>query len=489
MSKIAVVEGTQSRTLEALAADLVSAPDLKTAVANTTVPALLHDRSRVLHVNAGLLRWLGYQHKDDLLGAPLSELSETEDSTSLHAALGARPSEPPARSHIQRFVSESAETLIANVLSRQAILDGNVVVLSLCEPTSSTQRSPTLLRLLEEAVDHMHDIVFITEAESIDGVGRRIVFVNRIFSLITGYAPSDVLGKTPNITIGDDTDPETLRRIERNLRAREPVHEELLKYKKYGDEYWVELDILPVFDESGQHTHWVSVQRDISERRRLETRLVESERLASSGLLAAKVANEINQPLAAAQSSLRLLSERLPELLTDVDNKEVPSILEAVRDARAATARVTSSATYLRLLAATGRATFGPTNVNDVLERAIHWLDTSLSKPPPIEKSYGELPLVLADADRLVHLFHLVLQAAASLPRAHGRTLEVRSFSHHGHVQISIRHHEDTHGEARSERPEQRRGLGLFVAEYLVRELGGHLEMSSADAIDVLLPL
>jgi C4-dicarboxylate-specific signal transduction histidine kinase len=100
----------------------------------------------------------------------------------------------------------------------------------------------------------------------------------------------------------------------------------------------------------------------------------------------------------------------------------------------------------------------------------------------------------MADPDRLVHLFHLVLQAMATANRESEPTLRVRSFSHHGHIQVSIRSREDSlapaDSPAESQRPlETRRGLGLFVADYLARELGGRIERGRANATDILMPL
>ncbi len=204
-------------------------------------------------------------------------LAAPDDHRSLMAALGACPNGPPPTPHIQRFAFRSGQVGVAQVLARAFDHDGFASTLVVLQPESHRFRSSEMLRLLETAVDHLSDIVFITEAEAIDDVGRRIVFVNRAYSRITGYEPRDVLGKTPYVTVGPDTDREVLRRIEAGLKARTAIREQLLKYGKDGRPYWVELQIVPIFDEDGVHTHWVSVQRDITDQRDLERRLAAAE--------------------------------------------------------------------------------------------------------------------------------------------------------------------------------------------------------------------
>jgi diguanylate cyclase (GGDEF)-like protein/PAS domain S-box-containing protein len=126
------------------------------------------------------------------------------------------------------------------------------------------------LRLLESVVVNARDSILITEAEPIDLPGPRIVYCNPAFEQTTGYSDKDVRGKTPRILHGAGTSRRSLDILKAALRAWQPVEVELLNYRKDGSEFWVELSIVPVADERGWFTHWVSVQRDITERKALE---------------------------------------------------------------------------------------------------------------------------------------------------------------------------------------------------------------------------
>jgi PAS domain S-box-containing protein len=133
------------------------------------------------------------------------------------------------------------------------------------------------LRLLQTAVSRLNDIVLITEAEPIDEPGPRIVYVNEAFERRTGYTRAEVLGKTPRILQGEGTDRAALDRIRHALERWQPVREELLNYTKGGVPFWLELDIVPIANESGWFTHWVAVERDITDRIGSQQALQESE--------------------------------------------------------------------------------------------------------------------------------------------------------------------------------------------------------------------
>ena len=133
------------------------------------------------------------------------------------------------------------------------------------------------LKLLEKAVANLNDIVLITEAEPVDEPGPRIVFVNDAFVRRTGYTREEVIGKTPRLLQGPKTQRAELDRVGAALRKWEPVRAELINYTKSGEEFWLELDIAPVADDTGWFTHWVAVERDITERKAAQQLLRESE--------------------------------------------------------------------------------------------------------------------------------------------------------------------------------------------------------------------
>ena len=173
------------------------------------------------------------------------------------------------------------------------------------------KRTEESLRLLGSAVEQSKESILITEAE-LDLPGPRIVFVNPAFMQTTGYTAEEAIGKTPRILQGPRTDRTVMNRLRRNLADGETFAGETINYRKDGQEFDMEWQIAPIRDAGGKVTHFVAVQRDISERKRLETQLVQSQKVESVGQLAGGIAHEFNSLLTAIIGQSELLLADLP---------------------------------------------------------------------------------------------------------------------------------------------------------------------------------
>lgn len=138
------------------------------------------------------------------------------------------------------------------------------------DTVSERRKGDASLLLLQAAIARTSDIILITEAELVNEPGLRIVFVNDAFTRQTGYAREEVLGKTPHMLYGPETNPVTLAQITEALNTFRPIREELIHYTKEGFPFWWEVDISPIADESGAYTHWVTVARDVTQRKQAE---------------------------------------------------------------------------------------------------------------------------------------------------------------------------------------------------------------------------
>ena len=121
------------------------------------------------------------------------------------------------------------------------------------------------LKLLESVVTNTKDAVLITEAEPLDEPGPKILYVNEAFSKMTGYAAEDVIGKTPRILQGPKTDKKELEKVSKALRNWEPCEITVINYKKNGEEFYINFAVSPVADHKGMYTHWIAIERDVTE--------------------------------------------------------------------------------------------------------------------------------------------------------------------------------------------------------------------------------
>lgn len=104
-----------------------------------------------------------------------------------------------------------------------------------------------------------------------------ITWVNDAFEKLTGYTFSECVGKKiGNLLHGPDTTAETVQRLNRTVENRKAGQAVILNYTKSGRPYWVDVTIDPVFDEEGNCTKIVEVQKDVTMQIKRENKLRES---------------------------------------------------------------------------------------------------------------------------------------------------------------------------------------------------------------------
>jgi PAS domain S-box-containing protein len=190
---------------------------------------------------------MAYDHGGDRIGAP-SEVYMNESQFS--AVKKAEQRQDAARE--------------SELIDRREVVSG-------WENTVHNQ-SEEQLRMLRAAIEQSNESVIIMKAR-LDPPGPEILYVNSGFTKMTGYAPEDVIGKTPHILQGPKTDHSALRRLCEECAAGEVFHGEAVNYRKDRSEIYLEWTAGPVRNERGEVTHFAAAQRDVTERRRIEDEL------------------------------------------------------------------------------------------------------------------------------------------------------------------------------------------------------------------------
>ncbi|MCC9166864.1 PAS domain S-box protein [Pontibacter harenae] len=127
------------------------------------------------------------------------------------------------------------------------------------------------LRLLESGIMNANDSIIIAEpVELKDGRRLKIVYANAAFTKMTGYSADEVLGHSPRMLVGPESDEAEVVKLAKALEDFKPCELELILYKKSGEPFWSNFSALPIPDKSGVFTHWIVVQRDTSERKKYE---------------------------------------------------------------------------------------------------------------------------------------------------------------------------------------------------------------------------
>ncbi|MEJ2732611.1 MAG: PAS domain S-box protein [Anaerolineae bacterium] len=149
------------------------------------------------------------------------------------------------------------------------------------------------LNKLSQAIEQSANIVVITDLKG------RIEYVNPSFVEATGYTPEEVLGKNSRILKSGEQSDEYYRELWQTIMSGRQWRGEFHNRRKDGTLYWELASIAPIFDLSGQMTHFIAIKEDITERKKAEEALqLYTERL--------QILHEIDQSVVAA---------RLPETI------------------------------------------------------------------------------------------------------------------------------------------------------------------------------
>ena len=155
------------------------------------------------------------------------------------------------------------------VLIGGAALEDNVLATFI--DITERKQAEEMLRKLSIAVEQSPASVVITDLEAC------IQYVNPRFTEVTGYSAAEVIGQNPRILQSGQTAKETYLELWGKLSSGLAWHGELINKRKNGELYWEETHIAPVKNPAGAVTHYVAMKADISERKRAEKMLLQSE--------------------------------------------------------------------------------------------------------------------------------------------------------------------------------------------------------------------
>ncbi|TVR53718.1 MAG: response regulator [Puniceicoccaceae bacterium] len=165
------------------------------------------------------------------------------------------------------------------------------------------------VRLLAAALESLGEGVLITDAQ-FDHPGPKILYVNQGFTGITGYTPEEAVGRTTTFLEGEKTNRQAIEAGHADLGHGRPTSMEVVNYRKDGREAVLVWRSFPVHGPTGKITNFVSILRDVSQVRRLERDLFQSQKMEAIGRLAGGVAHDFNNLLAVILSFSDILLEQ-----------------------------------------------------------------------------------------------------------------------------------------------------------------------------------
>ena len=126
------------------------------------------------------------------------------------------------------------------------------------------------LKLLETVITQSKDSIIITEALSTEGTIPKIIYSNPAFSIMSGYLSNEIIGKSPSIFIGPNSDIKEYKKLIKAINDKKECQIETISYTKKNQQYLVRFSMIPVYNSENELSHWISIQRDISKEKKQE---------------------------------------------------------------------------------------------------------------------------------------------------------------------------------------------------------------------------
>jgi PAS domain S-box-containing protein len=207
-------------------------------------------------------------------------------------------------------------------------------ILGVAYDITARRRAEEALRLRDRAIQAVSQGILITDPNQAD---HPIIYASPSFERLTGYTATEILGRNCRFLQGKDTDPAAVSTVRTAVREGGACAVELLNYRKDGTPFWNALTVDPVRD-GDRLTHFVGVQTDVTERRRLEAQYRQGQKMEAFGQLAGGVAHDFNNLLTVINGCADLLLAEFP--LTDPRHESLTAIREAGERAAGLTAQL-----------------------------------------------------------------------------------------------------------------------------------------------------
>jgi two-component system, cell cycle sensor histidine kinase and response regulator CckA len=367
---------------------------------------------RNLFVSADLARMLGYEPQELLKIDPLSLLA-AEEVPRLRAMSERSQAGAQLPSSFETvLLHRSGAHLAIELAQSRATLDGRSITVTFVNDISSRAATSQALR---ESEKRFRDLVDAAP----DGVvilrGPVLMFLNGRAAKLLGLSSA---AQGTGRVITDFLHPEDRERAATRIRRllEKGGLDERAEYRSIderGEEHTVEISSIPIEYQGGPAV--LAFARDVTERKRMEIKLLEADRLTALGVLSAGVAHEINNPLAYVLLNLEYLKRELPKAATDPSRIE--ALMVRVQDACHGADRVASIVRDLRTFARGEETARQPVGLESVIEAAVNIAYPEIRTRARLERRYQTVPAVDGNAGRLEQVFlNLLLNAAQAFP-------------------------------------------------------------------------
>lgn len=335
------------------------------------------------------------------------------------------------------------------------------------------------VQLFRSAFEHSTDAIVIT---AVDG---RIIDVNDAFTDVYGYSREEAVGKTTSLIRSIHSTEDFYRIMWESLDRDNQWRGEILNRRKDGTEVPIWLSITPIYF-GDKKIGYMGIESDMSEQKNLEQQIIQTEKLATIGQLAAGIAHEIGTPLNIISGNAEFVLLDMKK--SDPGRRELEIIIEQTK-------RMSELMRQLLDFARPKVLSLQSTDVNEVLKDVLEFIRLQFKKKDiTVSTSFGDaLPRVYGDPSLLYQVFLNIIMNAFQAMKKEGsltiRTGRAGKDGKSGKLKIEI----SDSGEGippdhldkifapffTTKEPGKGTGLGLAVTRRIVQEHNGEIDIKS----------
>lgn len=342
------------------------------------------------------------------------------------------------------------------------------------------------LKRFQQVMDSAFDVIMITDSEGY------IKYVNPSFEIVTGYSIKDVIDKKTNILKSGYHDGAFYKNLWNTIKSGKVWKGELINRKKDGELYYASATIFPVPAEGD--IMYASIQRDITEEKKLFEQLLRSQKMEALGTLAGGIAHDFNNILTAIIGYSEMLMSMIKE--EDFFYRPISIINNAAHKGADLTKKILTISRKERLQTL-------PVDINEIINSSVELLQRSIPKNIDIVLNLKkDIPKIMADPSQMQQvIMNLALNSVDAMPKG-GRLLietdikkkntngsKENAFSNNEFVKITF-HDTGIGMDAETQRkvfepffttkgPEKGTGLGLYIVYSIINNHNGYINLYS----------
>ncbi len=369
----------------------------------------LDGQGRIIEVNKTACGLLGLE-SSMLINRPFSTYVARIDTDQYFDFLNGIFNEVPigesATAEIRIRKASNAQNYVALTAAlRLELQTGNRLCRLVIQDIEERKKLEERQRLLQAAVEYSTDGISISDMRLLD---NPIIYASPKLQEISGYSVDELEGGNWRMLYEEEPDEEARSMMREALSLGRECRTTVRNIRKDGTPFHCEVTLYPLTDDKGMVTHYVSVIRDITEKRKTDQAILQAQRLDSIGVLAGGIAHDFNNILQGIMVQSTLALKRL---------EEDHSARSHVKKASQATQRAADLTRQLLSYAGRGNFEVEKLDLNTVIPETHQLVSSSIPSDITIETDLVETPLVIeADAGQVQQiLLNLIMNAAEAI--------------------------------------------------------------------------